>query len=114
MLQMQSNVSRGLFDWMSENLCSDLRVERLAEQANMSPRNFSRVFTEETGNTPAKAVETMRIKAARELLEESELPVREVAIRCGFLDDERMRRAFARSLHASPNDYRLRFSKTAI
>ena len=115
---MQSNETgerfSQLFEWMSDNLASDLRVEALAEQVNMSPRNFARVFSEETGKTPAKAVEAMRIEAARIMLEETELPIKEVSTRCGFADDERMRRAFARTLHAAPHDYRLRFRKLAV
>ena len=118
MLQLQSTGTDGRFtaliEWISTNLDGDLRVETLAEKVGMSARNFARVFTAETGKTPAKAVEAMRIEAARLMLEETELPIREVSIRCGFSDDERMRRAFARTVHTSPNDYRQRFRKVAV
>ena len=98
-----------LHDWISSNLDCDLRVERLADQVNMSTRNFSRVYTAEMGQTPAKTVETLRIEAARHLLETTSLAIAVVAARCGFIDDERMRRAFVRTLQISPNDYRRRF-----
>ena len=98
-----------LHDWMAANLDGDLRVEALAEQAGMSPRNFARLYTQRTGQTPAKAVEAMRIEAARDLLETSEMPVSRVALDCGFGDDERLRRAFMRQLKVAPSDYRARF-----
>ncbi|WP_299820389.1 DJ-1/PfpI family protein [uncultured Roseibium sp.] len=99
-----------LHEWIADNIDKDLRVDVLAERANMSPRNFARLYTQQIGTTPAKAVESLRIDAARRSLEESELPVSEVARRCGFGDDERMRRSFIRVLHVSPSDYRQRFA----
>ncbi len=100
----------GLHEWIADNINKDLRVDVLAEKANMSPRNFARLYTHHTGQTPAKAVEDMRIDAARRSLEQSELSVSEIAQQCGFGDDERMRRSFIRSLHVSPRDYRRRFA----
>ncbi len=99
----------GLHDWMASNLESDLRVEVLAEQAGMSPRSFARLYAEHTGQTPAKAVEALRVEAARGLLETTDLAVSQVALRCGFGDDERLRRAFLRSLQVPPAAYRERF-----
>ena len=98
-----------LHDWMEANLGGDLRVEILAEHAAMSPRNFARLYAAHTGQTPAKAVEAMRVEAARGLLEGSDLTVSQVALRCGFGDDERLRRAFIRALKVSPSAYRERF-----
>ena len=98
-----------LHDWMATNLEADLRVEALADQAGMSPRTFARLYAEHTGQTPAKAVEAMRVEAARGLLETTDLPVAQVALRCGFGDDERLRRAFLRSLQVPPAAYRERF-----
>jgi len=112
-LDRQSLDSTGRFDklhdWIADNLQSDLRVETLANQANMSSRNFSRLYSSQMKVTPAKAVEAIRIEVARELLETSALGVKEIAMRCGFNDDERMRRAFVRTLKTSPTEYRLHF-----
>ncbi|MDJ0387583.1 GlxA family transcriptional regulator [Roseomonas sp. E05] len=102
-----------LLGWMAANLAADLRVEALAERAGMAPRSFARAFLAQTGETPAHAVEGLRVEAARHLLEAGELPVAEIARRCGFGDDERMRRAFLRRLGASPAEYRARFGQMA-
>ncbi|MCG8490300.1 MAG: GlxA family transcriptional regulator [Sneathiellales bacterium] len=99
-----------LHDWIRDNLSADLRVERLADFMNMSNRSFSRIYKGKTGSTPAKAVEALRIEAARNFLEETSIPISLLAARCGFADDERLRRAFTRRLGVSPNDYRKRFS----
>lgn len=98
-----------LHQWMANNLDKDLRVENLASRTNMSARNFARVYTSGTGLSPAKAVESMRIEAARRLLEQSDISVIMVAHRCGFGDDERMRRSFIRLLKVTPSAYRRRF-----
>jgi len=98
-----------LHAWIAENPDSDLRVEALAARVNMSPRSFARRYRAHSGETPAKAVERIRLDAARMLLEGSDLPVTEVARRCGFGDDERMRCAFRRQLRVAPSDYRRRF-----
>ncbi|MDI1479836.1 helix-turn-helix domain-containing protein [Polyangium sp. y55x31] len=106
----------GAFDalhhWISEHLGrEDLTVELLAERAGMSPRNFSRVYRQKTGRTPAKAVEMFRLEAARRLLEASERNVDEIARHCGFGNEERMRVTFQRHLSVSPTEYRKRFSR---
>ena len=98
-----------LHGWMRENLAEDLRVERLADMAGMSPRNFARVFLRRFGVTPAKAVEAMRVEAAQKLLVGEGATVAIVAHECGFRDDERMRRAFLRQTGIAPVDYRRRF-----
>lgn len=99
-----------LHAWMAENLATDLRVERLAEQAGMSPRSFARLYAARTGAIPARAVEVLRLEAARRLLtERPDLSVARVAERCRFGDDERMRRSFVRRLSVAPTDYRFRF-----
>lgn len=100
---------RKLHQWIAENLERDLRVERLAERENMSTRNFHRLYSLTTGITPAKAVETFRMEAARELLETTSLAIKSIADLCGFGDEERMRRAFLRLLGVSPSEYRQRF-----
>jgi transcriptional regulator GlxA family with amidase domain len=103
----------GLQSWILENLVGDLSVERLAEKAGMSPRNFARVFVQRTGTTPAKAVERMRVEAARRALEDTAAPLSVVACRCGFQTEERMRRSFVRHLGTAPRQYRQRFSGAA-
>ncbi len=95
--------------WVAANLKRDLRVERLAERVAMSPRNFARAYAAATGVTPAKAVEALRVEAARRLLEETAQPIGWVAHQCGFGDDERMRRSFLRWIGVTPSDYRDRF-----
>jgi transcriptional regulator GlxA family with amidase domain len=72
----------------------------------MSPRTFARAFTAETGSTPAKAVERMRVEAARALIEADRLPIDQVAERTGFGNAERMRRAFLRAFGQPPQSLR--------
>lgn len=100
---------RALQVWMMEHPAEDLRIEVLAERMAMSPRNFARVFQMETGITPAKFVEKVRIDAARHYLGENNLRIETVAVKAGFGDPERMRRAFIRYLGINPQDYRERF-----
>lgn len=100
----------GLHAWMSGHLTGDLSVAALAAAASMSPRSFVRHYRAATGETPARAVERIRVEAARLLLE-SGLAVKQAAHRCGFGAEETMRRAFLRTLGASPQDYRERFSR---
>ncbi len=99
-----------LHEWMAAHLDADLRVERLAERAGMSVRTFARLYHARTGTTPAKAVSAMRVEAARSMLEETPLPIAEIAWRCGFGDEEGMRRAFLRNLGVAPGRYRSRFT----
>ncbi|MEL7428603.1 MAG: helix-turn-helix domain-containing protein [Pseudomonadota bacterium] len=112
-LKSQVNDVSGTFDelhaWISDNLHEDLCVEQLAQQAGMSSRNFARLYRSETGYTPAKAVELFRVMAARDRLEDSEDSITAIAIKTGFVDDERLRRAMQRVLGISPKEYRERF-----
>lgn len=87
--------------WMRARLGEDLSVERLAERAAMSPRNFARAYAAETGVTPAKAVERLRVEAARAALAQGGA-IQSIAQRTGFGDPERMRRAFVRLYGAPP------------
>lgn len=95
-----------LIDWVRAHLAEPLTVERLAGQAAMSPRNFARAFTAETGMTPAKAVERLRLEVARERVEGSSDPIDGVALSTGFVDPERMRRAFIRAFGQPPQALR--------
>jgi transcriptional regulator GlxA family with amidase domain len=95
-----------LVDWMRDHLSEALTVERLAERAAMSPRNFARAFAAETGTTPAKAVERLRVEIARSSLETMHAPLQRVAEASGFGDPGRMRRAFLRVLGQPPQALR--------
>jgi transcriptional regulator GlxA family with amidase domain len=99
----------GLHDWMKRNLRGDLAVPALAEQAGMSERSFVRHYRQVTGTTPARAVERVRVEAARQALGETGLPVKRIARDCGFGSDESMRRSFIRILAVPPHAYRERF-----
>jgi transcriptional regulator GlxA family with amidase domain len=111
-LSLQSAEDRfgTLHDWISRHLADDLSLPALARQAGMSERSFSRRYTEATGITPARAVERLRVEAARRLLSDTRLPVKRIAARCGFGSEETLRRSFMRLLAATPQDYRARFS----
>jgi transcriptional regulator GlxA family with amidase domain len=93
-------------DWALENLSSDLSVDELAKRAAMSSRNFRRAFMGELVTTPARFVESLRVEAARILLETSALSIQQIAYRVGFINSGNMRRAFLRVLKTSPADYR--------
>jgi transcriptional regulator GlxA family with amidase domain len=88
--------------YAKQNLHTELSVEQLAEAAHLSPRQFSRAFRAETGQSPAKAVEHLRIEAARLMLESGLHPIEVVARDTGFGDRERMRRAFLRAFGQPP------------
>jgi transcriptional regulator GlxA family with amidase domain len=83
-----------------------LSVEELAEVAHLSPRQFSRAFKAETGQSPAQAVENLRVEAARALIDDGRLALGVVARETGFNDPERMRRAFLRTLGQPPQSVR--------
>jgi len=101
-----------LLHWVRSHLREPLTVDRLADRAAMSPRNFSRAFTAETGLTPAKAVERLRLEAARERVESSTEPIEQLSAAVGFADPERMRRAFVRAFGQPPQALR-RAARTA-
>jgi transcriptional regulator GlxA family with amidase domain len=96
--------------WIAENLTEDLRVERLAEKAGMSARHFARRYAEARQMTPARAVEALRVDAAKRALEETDERMPQIAKRCGFSDEDQMRVAFARQVGISPIAYRARFA----
>jgi transcriptional regulator GlxA family with amidase domain len=108
LLSMESDGMR--FDPVLEHVRSHLHerhsVEDLAARACMSPRHFARAFHAETGSTPAKAVERLRVEAARNLLDHAGASVKRVAMECGFGDPERMRRSFVRLVGVPPSALR--------
>jgi transcriptional regulator GlxA family with amidase domain len=87
-------------------LAEPLSVEMLAQAAGLSPRQFSRTFLNETGLTPAKAVERLRVEAARAAVEAGRTPIDRIALVSGFGDPERMRRAFVRAFGQPPQAMR--------
>ena len=103
------NAFTPLHHWIAENVAGDLRVERLAERAGMTPRTFARIYAAKMGLTPARMVEKIRIEAVRRNLEETDMPIKQIAARCGFGQEERLRRAFARQVGTTPAEYRRRF-----
>ncbi|WP_242625024.1 GlxA family transcriptional regulator [Krasilnikovia cinnamomea] len=104
-----SSPIRGAQEWIIDNLDRPVSVSQIAAHANMSARNFARVFRREVGMTPGQYVERMRIAHARKLLETTDLPIRQVARRCGFHAPETFFRRFGRALEITPSEYRHRF-----
>jgi len=105
-LEPKSDRIQSALSYARRNLQTPLSVEQLAEVANLSPRQFSRAFRAETGQSPAKAVENLRVEAARLLMEQGQLPIDIVARETGFSDRERMRRAFLRAFGQPPQAIR--------
>jgi transcriptional regulator GlxA family with amidase domain len=99
-----------LHAWILDNLASDLSVGTLAAQVGMSERSFVRHYRAQTGSTPARAIEQLRVEAARRLLGDSALPIKRIADRCGFGTEETLRRSFMRAVSVTPQAYRERFS----
>ncbi|MGE2815247.1 GlxA family transcriptional regulator [Mycobacterium heidelbergense] len=85
-------------------------IGELARRATMSPRHFTRVFTDEVGEAPGHYVERIRTEAARRQLEETDDTVVAIASRCGFGTAETMRRNFIRRVGVSPDQYRKAFA----
>src|SRR6516162_1977878 len=110
-LQAADDRFGALHDWISNHLGDDLSLPVLARQAGMSERSFSRHYAEATGQTPARAIERLRVQGARHLLTETRLPVKRISQRCGFGSEETMRRSFLRLLDTTPQDYRARFTR---
>ncbi len=95
-----------LLAWAREHLDAPLTVEDMAERAGMSSRHFARAFIAETGSTPSKAVERLRIEVARQRVQSSGEAIERVAQSTGFRDPERMRRAFIRAFGQPPQSLR--------
>lgn len=105
-LEPRSDRVKRALTYARENLRNPLSVEELADAASLSPRQFSRIFREETGQSPAKAVESLRLEAARLMLEDGRHPIETVARDTGFADRDRMRRAFLRAYGHPPASLR--------
>lgn len=92
--------------WIHDHLALDLTLKTLAGRAAMGVRHFSRVFQQETGTTPGDFVEMARVEAARQLLADSDMMLKQVAARCGFANSDVMGRAFMRKTGTKPRHYR--------
>jgi transcriptional regulator GlxA family with amidase domain len=102
-LEPKSDRIQEVLTYARLNLAKRLSVDDLAEVAHLSPRQFSRAFRSETGQTPAKAIEHLRLEGARLLMEDSNHSLDVVAQLTGFRDRDRMRRAFLRSFGQPPH-----------
>ncbi|MDQ1050083.1 GlxA family transcriptional regulator [Streptomyces sp. V4I2] len=100
---------REVQQWITEHPAGDLSVESLAERARLSPRHFARAFRTETGMTPGRYVDRVRLEHARRLLEDTGDGVEEISRASGYGTPEAMRRAFLKTLGAAPAEYRRRF-----
>jgi transcriptional regulator GlxA family with amidase domain len=100
---------RAVQRWLPDHLAENLDIATLAARAGMSTRNFSRLFRAETGQTPAVFVESLRVEAARRLLETTDLTIDAVARAVGFKHAETLHRAIARRLATTPARYRQHF-----
>ena len=99
--------------WMLGHLDQDLSVPRLAERIAMSERSFARHFVEGVGLAPGHYVRQIRLTAARQRLEQTDLPLQQIARRCGFGTPESLRRSFIASVGVTPGAYRDRFRGAA-
>jgi transcriptional regulator GlxA family with amidase domain len=105
-LDAKSDRIQTALEYARHNLRKVLSVDELADAANLSPRQFSRAFHSETGQSPAKAVESLRVEAARLMIEQGRHSLDVIATETGFADRERMRRAFLRTLGQPPQAIR--------
>ncbi len=100
---------RDVQHWITEHPGGDLSVEALALRARLSPRHFARAFRAETGVTPGRYVERVRVEHARRLLEEGGEGIAQISRACGYGTPEALRRAFVKTLGQPPAEYRRRF-----
>jgi len=105
-LAPKSDRIQSALDYARKNLHRPLSVDELAEAVHLSPRQFSRVFTAETGQSPAKAIEGLRLEAARLMIEQSRHPLEVVARENGFRDRRHLREAFVRGFGIPPQAVR--------
>jgi transcriptional regulator GlxA family with amidase domain len=113
-LSPKSDRIQAALTYARDNLHKPLTVPDLAEAVHLSPRQFSRAFHAETGQSPAKAIENLRVEAARGLMEQSRHPIDVVARQTGFSDRDHMRRAFLRAFGQPPQVLRRQARQGAI
>lgn len=105
---------RDMQGWILANLEKPLKLADMAARAGMSPRNFSRAFSADTGTTPNAWLENARCERAKALLLDTEMPMKSVAFRAGFTSDEQMRKVFTRRFSLTPKEYRARFQSARM
>lgn len=98
---------------VTDHLSEQLSIEQLADAVGVSRRTFSRVFAKDATMTPSAFVEQVRVEFSRKLLEETDLPLKTVAFRCGFHSANHMRVIFTKRLDTTPREYRQRFRGAA-
>ncbi|MNQ58398.1 HTH-type transcriptional regulator CdhR [compost metagenome] len=113
-LQRQGSRFDELHAWIAEHLTLDLGIPALALQAGMSERSFVRHYRADTGQTPARAIEQIRVETARRLLSDTVVPIKRIATQCGFGSEETLRRSFLRAMGVTPQAYRERFSRECV
>ena len=101
-------------NWIQEHLQEAMTVESLSEMVMMSPRNFARVFVRETGVTPGKYIEKLRIETACRYLVDTHLSLKEITSLCGLGSPDNMRKIFFKHIKISPAEYRRNFRTTSI
>ena len=114
MLSRQAATSKPLQElqvYMMENLRENLSVDVLAERIGMSPRHFSRVCLRETKMNPGQFVDRLRVEAAQQLIDSSNMGLNVIADACGFGSADSMRRSFLRILRVSASEYAERFRR---
>ena len=112
-LEPKSDRIQSVLKHAKQNLRDSLSVEELAEVAHLSPRQFSRLFHTETGQSPAKAIENIRVEEARIMVESGDHSIDEIAVQAGFGDRDRMRRAFLRAFGQPPQSFK-RSARTPV
>jgi transcriptional regulator GlxA family with amidase domain len=117
MLSHQAVTSKPLRElqvWMLENLREDLTVEKLAGRLGMSPRHFTRVCLRETNMNPGQFVDRLRVEAARQMIDSSNMGLKEIADSCGFRSADAMRRTFSRVIGITAGEYIDRFRRLDV
>ena len=109
-----NNIATRLHQLVKENVSELLDLNVIADRLNMSARNLSRVVQKETGMSPVKFVEKLRVDFARKLLEESDYSLERISVQCGLGSLVSMRRTFLRHLSVTPSDYRRTFKKAKV
>lgn len=104
-----NNIASRLHQFVKEHLSEPIDLNMIAESLHMSARNLTRVVLKETGMTPMKLVDKLRVDFARKLLEESDFSLERISVQCGLGGLMSMRRTFIRHLSITPSDYRKTF-----
>lgn len=103
---------RKICEWLLNHLHEDLTIEQLAEEVDMSPRNFARVFVREMNITPAKYIDRLRVERASQYLVESQYSFDQIGEKCGVKNADNLRRLFLKVLETTPSAYRKNFTTT--